>query len=124
MNPFEDGVVSSEGFHATMNKAVARGFRRKVDGVFRKHFYNPMWRFFDEQPNLSQGTYYYENSGLPISHHWYVIDQVLVRPSLIDNLSDVQIVHTVQGAPLHDKDGIPDIAIGSDHFPIFFSLDF
>jgi exonuclease III len=118
MNPFEDGVVSSEGFHATMSKGVAKGFRRKVHGVFRK-----LWKFFDERPNSAQGTFYYESSGLPISHYWYVLDQVMVRAPLIDNLVDVKILDTVLGTPLYDNDGIPDETVGSDHFPLAFALD-
>jgi hypothetical protein len=123
MNPFEKGVVGSEGLHAVMTKRIAEAGHRVVDAADRHFFYNPMWRFFGERTDSPPGTYYYAAAGKPIAYYWNVFDQVLVRPSLMNRLTDVRILDRVKGVSLLDTRGIPDPEIGSDHLPLVFALD-
>jgi len=123
MNPFEPGVVGSEGLHAVMTARIAGTDGRIVDGEYRQFFYNPMWRFFGERPEGPPGTHYYSASGKPIAYYWNIFDQVLVRPSLAHKLDDVKILDKIAGASLLDGNGIPDSTVGSDHLPLMFRLN-
>ncbi len=123
MNPFEDGMVGSEGLHGVMTKRTARRGSRVVDGVDRPFFYNPMWRFFGERPDGPPGTHFYAAGGKPIAFFWHMFDQVLVRPELIDALSGVRIIDSVASTSLLDEDEQPDTNFASDHLPLLFSLE-
>jgi hypothetical protein len=122
MNPFEKGVVGSEGLHAVMTKKIASEGSRIVDAEERAFFYNPMWRFFGERPDGPPGTYYYPSSGKPIAYYWHMYDQVMVRPNLISYLVDVKILVETDGARLVDDEGIPSVIVASDHLPLLFTL--
>jgi hypothetical protein len=122
MNPFEPGVVGSEGLHGVMTARIAGTEGRIVDGEYRQFFYNPMWRFFGERPDGPPGTHYFPASGKPIAYYWNIFDQVLVRPSLAKSLEDVKILHSVRGVLLLDANDVPDTKVGSDHLPLLFSL--
>lgn len=43
-----------------------------------------MWSLHGDIGNNVTGSYYYKNAEL-VNYHWNVFDQVLIRPSLIDN---------------------------------------
>ena len=43
MNPFEVGVVGTEGLHGVMDRRTAAGISRVVHGEEYTFFYNPMW---------------------------------------------------------------------------------
>ena len=124
MNPFEPGLVGSESFHAVMSKDVAMKISRKVKGKHRKYFYNPMWSHFGDFPNKPPGTFYY-NKSVPINYFWNMFDQVLIRPNLINHFEEenLEIITKAGDLNLATKSGRPNSIIGSDHFPIFFSID-
>jgi len=48
MDPFEPGVVGSEGLHGTMDRSIASRGTRVVAEESRTFFYNPMWSFFGD----------------------------------------------------------------------------
>jgi hypothetical protein len=123
MNPFEHGVVSSEGLHAVMTRRDAARRKRLVAGVERHFFYNPMWAHFGERPNGPPGTYYKRRS-TPLSYFWNIFDQVLVRPALLDAFSEqsLQILTVAGNTPLLHRSGRPDKVGVSDHLPILFEL--
>jgi exonuclease III len=123
MNPFEEGVVGSEGLHAVMTKRIAAPGSRVVDAEDRPFFYNPMWRFFGERRDGPPGTHYYPGGGKPITYFWNIFDQVLVRPDLMNQLNEVRILDQIGEASLLDAGGIPDRGVGSDHLPLFFVID-
>src|SRR4051794_35563743 len=81
MDPFEDGVVSSEGLHGVMDKNVANERQRVVDGRSREYFYNPMWNFLGDETSGPPGTYFHRGGAL--SRFWHTFDQVLLRPSML-----------------------------------------
>lgn len=43
-----------------------------------------MWSLHGDIGNNVTRSYYYKNAEL-VNYHWNVFDQVLIRPSLIDN---------------------------------------
>jgi len=124
MNPFETGVVSSHGLHATMARQVAARQRRTVQGEEATFFYNPMWGHFGDAVDTPPGTYYNARSE-PVAYFWSIFDQVLVRPSLLDVFKneDLRILDSDGTNSLMTKAGLPDTTRASDHLPILFRLD-
>jgi hypothetical protein len=121
MNPFEDGLVGAEGFHAISSRTVVAREARTVLGEKRSFFYNPMWSMMGDVAGHA-GTYYYASGG-PIAYFWNTFDQVLLRPEFARNFisGDVAIITSVDGKRLLDSKGIPDKDI-SDHLPIIATL--
>ena len=123
MNPFEDGVMGSEGLHAVMTRADAHRRARKVLGERRRFFYNPMWRHFGDRDDAPAGTYRDGGSG-PLAFFWNIFDQVVVRPDLLNCFDDgsVRVVTKFKGRNLATRSGRPNRKAGSDHFPIVFEI--
>ena len=124
MDPFERGMAGSEAFHAVMDRDTAESESRIVGGEERTFFYNPMWIRLGDLTEGPPGTYYYRNAG-PLTYFWNTFDQVLVRPSLLEQFdTDRLTVLTKAGShTLLGSGGRPDRRIGSDHLPLLFSLD-
>ncbi len=125
MNPFESGVVGGMGLNATMSRREAeKGFRT----VQRKHypfFFNPMWQVFAGLAGAPQGTYYYSRNE-HVTYFWNVFDQVMVRPSLLQNLPDksIEVVNQIGERSLLTAAGHPDRAVASDHLPVVATMRF
>ena len=115
LSPYDEGLVSSESFHAVMSRATARRGQRVVYERPRKFFYNPMWRLLAEDDEVC-GTYYF-GSNSPLEHFWYCMDQMLFRPSLLDHLPKVpvKIIKTTANHNLIGLNGRPSL---SDHLPL------
>jgi hypothetical protein len=62
MNPFENGMIVADGFHAVMDKNIAKFVDRRVDRKSYRLFYNPMWSRLGDDSVGPCGTYYYNNS--------------------------------------------------------------
>ena len=109
MNPFEAGVVGSEGLHAIMDRRIAAAGSRIVAGEECHFFYNPMWAAFGDADSTPPGTYFHDAGG-EVNFYWNVFDQVLLRPSLIDFMADdsATVVTELQGEPLLDDAGRTD----------------
>ncbi len=123
MNPFEKGMVAASGLNATMARSRALKRTRTVQGRQYPFFYNPMWRYLGDRDGMPPGTYHYDNSQ-HLTYYWNMFDQVLVRPSLIDNLDvdRIRIVDKIAGTSLLTPGGVPNGAVGSDHLPLLFHL--
>jgi hypothetical protein len=124
MNPFEKGLISSNGFNATSNRIIAQRKLRKVQGHDYPYFYNPSWAFFGDLKNKISGTYYYETS-THINYYWNIFDQVMVRPELIElfDTKNFKILSESKNTSfLKRAAGIPNVEVASDHLPIKFSL--
>jgi hypothetical protein len=121
MDPFEEGMLAADGFHAVMDQSIAMKISRTVDGKERDFFYNPMWGRFGDETHGPCGTFY--RRGGSISSFWHMFDQVLLRPSLLQYYSPsaLRILDEIGGRCLL-KDGRIDTSI-SDHLPIFLHLD-
>ena len=125
-HPFQEGVYSADGLHAIMTRERAMKRQRVVGGNTYRYFYNPMWQFFGETPAGPPGTHYWSGSGTNAALFWYMLDQVLVRPVLLQHLppDGVQIIThdgTISLARPHQK---PNPDVGSDHFPILVRLNY
>lgn len=121
MNPYEPGMVTVSGLHATMTRTIAD----RPDRVWRKQkyrrFYNPMWGLFGDRTPGPSGTHYWE-SATPGNHHWQMFDQLLLRPPVIDRLQQVRILDSDGHQPLVNQRGHPTKKYLSDHLPIFFVI--
>ncbi len=121
MNPFEPGVVGSEGLHAVSSRTVAARKTRKVLNEERRLFYNPMWSVMGDAAS-PPGTYYYASSD-PITYFWNAFDQILLRPDLARYFvpGDVAVVYSAGGKSLLNSRGVPNNKI-SDHLPIMGTI--
>jgi hypothetical protein len=122
MNPFEPGMVLVSGFHGAMTKGIAGS----PDRIWRKEgyrrLYNPMWGLFGDRTPGPPGTHYW-NSSVTSNQHWHMFDQVLLRPSLMDRLTSIQILDHDGEHRLVNEQGQPTKKYLSDHLPILFTLD-
>jgi len=123
MNPFDVGMVQTTGLHSVMEKKTASRFTRTVDDNTYDFFYNPMWSFLgDLGKGKVSGTMYYSPSK-PVSYHWNLFDQVLIRPELIPSFDDnlLDIVTQIGSVDLLNNSGLINTNY-SDHLPIKFTL--
>lgn len=123
MNPSDAGMVDAESFHAIMDSEIAKKESRIVSNKQYDYFYNPMWSLYGDIGNNVAGSYFYKNAE-PVNYHWNVFDQVLLRPSLIDNFEkdSLRFVDSDGEKSLLTKRGIPDEKY-SDHLPLIFTLN-
>lgn len=121
MNPFDAGMVQTTGLHAVMDRKIALKKSRIIEGIEYKFFYNPMWSFFGDDKK-EKGTFYKALSK-PIVYYWNILDQVLIRPELIDSF-DFEFLNIVISTGKNDlltTNGYIRNDI-SDHLPIKFSI--
>ena len=107
-DPYERTLQSLSGFHATMDKKYARA-GRIFNGTHYEAFYNPMWNLYGDMKKPI-GTYYL-NKNEDVNQYWYLLDQVILRPDMIDVFKEESleiIEYPIKGI--------------TDHFPIFFSI--
>ncbi|CAN5500839.1 hypothetical protein BH09BAC4_BH09BAC4_18090 [soil metagenome] len=125
MNPFETGMIKANGFHGTMSSEVASRGSRMVQTREYPYFYNPTWSLFGDLNKDVSGTYYYQHAE-HVNYEWNVFDQVLIRPSMVNNFvkDSLEIIQTDSVTSLITKRNIPDQKTYSDHLPLFFTLNF
>jgi len=129
MNPFEKGMIDPNvGFGAVLNRDLALRLSEGQDAPPR--FYNPMWarlgRRFPEPP----GTFYWNDIAEPLNIFWHHLDQVLIRPELLDTFDDasLRILTSIPGSDGEMIDLIHParkhwVVRISDHLPVLFRLD-
>ncbi|TAD99332.1 MAG: hypothetical protein EAZ97_09125 [Bacteroidetes bacterium] len=125
MNPFQEAMVQTTGFHAVMSREVAKKENRIVENENHEFFYNPMWSFMGDLSKFTAGTYYYSQS-IPICYFWNMFDQVLIRPSLIPFFEEknLQILDSDGINSFLDKNNLPNKNKFSYHLPIIFSINY
>ena len=124
-NPFESPVAGALGMNAVISRAIAQSDPRRMLNQSYPYFYNPMWNLYGDEPRSSApATYYYRGSD-PHELYWHMLDQVLIRPSLLDrfDFSTLDIVTAVRGTELTGATGTPDRTRFSDHLPVVFGVD-
>lgn len=121
-NPFEAPVAAATGLHGVMTRSVARETVRQIRGQDYSMFYNPMWRVFGDHKPDPPGTYYRRSSNV-VNYFWNVYDQVLLRPAVMDWLTDLRVLASDGIDSLLTPGGRPDATNGSDHLPLLFRLD-
>lgn len=124
MNPFEYGVVGTNGLHAMMTRSLARSVPRLKARRDRPCFYNPMWSLLGDLPSGPPGSYFWPNPEEATNHFWHMYDQVLVRPELIDAFLGVEVLDGDGVETFVSGTGRPSKARFSDHLPLFFHCDF
>ena len=122
MDPFDAGLISSEGLHAVMSRATASRLHRTILGRKRMFFYNPMWSLLGDASAGPAGTYHYDSAS-PMNYYWHSFDQVLLRPSLAAAYvpGDVAVLSSAGNIPLINARGFPIREI-SDHFPVLATI--
>jgi hypothetical protein len=125
MNPFDDGVITANGLHAVMSRKVAERQFRSINAKNHYYFYNPMWNLLGDFPGKIGGTYYYPQSTYK-AFFWHLFDQVLIRPSLVQNFvtQNLEIIQSDGVLSFLTGGGIPNADVASDHLPIRFTFNF
>ena len=124
-NPFESPIASALGMNAVISRTLAGGEHREIFDQAYPYFYNPMWNLYgDGRGSSAPATYYYRGSD-PHELFWHMLDQVVVRPSLMTklDLKSLNIVTSIQGNSLTSAVGIPNRTKFSDHLPVVFEID-
>lgn len=125
MDVFQDSMLLHNGFNAMMTANIANKHIRKVHKEDFTMFYNPMWGLYgDLHGNDVAGTYYY-NASQPVHQYWHMLDQVIMRPSVIPVFDKKSLKIVSKGATynLLNSKGIIDKNNYSDHLPIKFKLN-
>jgi len=122
LNPFSELMVSIYGFHAIMCKKTASKSTRIVDGETHQYFYNPMWSLHGNDSSNVLGSYYHHKN--PTSFVWNMFDQVIIRPSLIDNfnIKELELIHQIGEFSILKSSGAPNEREFSDHLPLKFNI--
>lgn len=121
MDPYDRGLTSAEGFNAVMTRDLASAGIRTVDDRQHRLFYNPMWGSFGDRTPGPPGGYFYRGDPLDVS--WHHFDQVLLRPAVMNALTELRILDAIAGTALVTARGRPRTSDGSDHLPLLFRLD-
>lgn len=123
LNPFEDEMVSALGCHAVSSKKEAIKISRIIQGREYFMFYNPMWNLLGDIES-PPGTYYYDKESY-IRPYWYILDQVIIRPSIIAHFNDnaLKIITKTKNFDLSKDNYKPHKDSISDHFPIYFEIN-
>lgn len=119
MNPFENGMFDAKGFNAVSSKSLALKLNRVVLEQEYSYFYNPSWSLMGDLYEEPSGTIFYNQSGYD-SYSWNVLDQLIMRPSLIENFDNqsYRIITNFAFDSLLTKNGRPNKNKYSDHLPI------
>ncbi len=123
MDTFEAGVTAVDALHAVMTRTIAgRATRTLADKQYR-FFYNPMWSLHGDRTAGPPGTHFHYDADSSDLLYWHMLDQVLLRPELMDALHGLEIVDRVAGRSLlTPRAGHPDSSLYSDHLPLAFRL--
>jgi hypothetical protein len=123
MNPYEIGVLGTQALNAVMTRHLAARIDRTVAGRSNRCFYNPMWGLLGDRTPGPSGTFFFGASE-PTNCYWHMLDQVLLRPVLMNGLKDLRILDHDGQDSLVTKHGRPRKSSShSDHLPLFFQLD-
>jgi hypothetical protein len=124
MNPFEEGLVAAAGLNATMTRRQALEECRTIRSKVYPFFFNPMWEHFGDGDRRPAGTYYYSSDD-HVMYYWNMYDQVLVRPSLVEQFpkDGIEILTYAGTVSLLKPNGRPDKVAASDHLPLLFRLE-
>jgi hypothetical protein len=98
MNPFDKGMIDPNiGFGAVMNRDLASRLSAGEDTPPR--FYNPLWARLGRRLPEPPGTFYWKNVADPLNTFWHYLDQVLIRPALLDAFEDesLRILTSIPG---------------------------
>lgn len=123
LNPFDPAMYHKGSLNALPCKLeVQRSYSKRPElrsGWESMPFYNPTWSLLGDLQRGPAGTYYWSNGELS----WNTLDQVLLRPAIMDSLTDLRTIDSTKDGSLCTVNGIPRKSTISDHLPILFTLD-
>ena len=124
MNPYDNAMIEHDSFNAMQTAALANKCNRNVYGKPYLLFYNPMWGLFGDLHGQDvPGTYYYAPS-IPIQPYWHILDQVIMRPEVINVFDKKQLKIVTKGPSYNLLNANNNICHKySDHLPIKFTLN-
>lgn len=122
LHPFSAGIIGAHGFHALMDEYQALKKSRRIDGNEIRFYYNPMWSLIGKRDSVS-GTYYYEADQDDKLFYWYMFDQILLRPELINEFDwdEFEIIDHIGNTSLLKNHKIYSKKY-SDHLPVKFAV--
>lgn len=120
MNPFDPGMIAATAMHSIPCLKTARLESRIISGRKHSFFYNPTWNLFGDFDRIP-GTYFHSSPSYE-SFYWNMLDQVIMRPSIAEQLDQqsLRIISRATELNLLNERGHPSV---SDHLPIFFSVN-
>ena len=123
-NPFDPAVAGVAGLHAVMSRNIASKEQRVLFEKNYKYFYNPMWNLYGDEPVVAAPATYHFTSSDPEELYWHMLDQVVIRPSLINEFDSgkVTVVTEIGGTSLLRSSGVPNRTKYSDHLPVTFEI--
>jgi exonuclease III len=123
MNPFEKGMISHRGFNSTFFRYIANGEIKKLNRINKIYMYNASVHLYNDH-SLYHGTYY-KKMHKSVEYYWYMLDQILVRPSLIKYLEEekTEVIYKTETEDLIDRNAKPKRDY-SDHLPIICEFNF
>jgi len=122
IDPYDRAFIAANTLHAIPYLEEAKREYRIVNNNEYRMFYNPTWKFFSKR-NIPYASYYYNNSDI-VNYYWYMYDQIIIRPHLINAFIDesLSIVSETNNHRLI-KNNTPDKIKYSDHLPLFCELE-
>jgi len=120
MNPYDRGMNLAMGLNAMMTRSCVAPGHRTFLGKTYDFFYNPMWSLFGDGADGPAGTFY--NTSSQGDYGWNMLDQVIIRHSLVNVFQGVRIMTHAGKNCLIDAKGRPDSRKASDHLPIMVAL--
>jgi exonuclease III len=118
MNPFDPGMVVADGFNSVCSLEIAKKRSRKVSNKDYTYFYNPSWKIYAGIGNHIHGTYYYRRCDGGHTFHWNNLDQVLLRPSILEKYDHCfEVLHNTLDFDLRKSNNSV-----SDHYPILLEI--
>jgi hypothetical protein len=132
MNPYSDGLVQTTALHAVMSRNLTEVVVRHQARDGYPVFYNPMWSCLGDRPRprlrpegerRPPGTHYFDNTSGRANTFWQMYDQVLLRPALMDQLTNLEILDGDGIETFASVEGKPRRVFFSDHLPVLFELN-
>ena len=127
-DPYSNAMLGPDHLNAVMRRTVALKGKRviykgKPFARVRPFFYNPMWASLGDQSISNQPGSFYKEYDAGNSNAWHLIDQVLLRPSLIHRIvsGSARVLIDSGRSRLLNAAGKIDTSI-SDHLPVVISL--
>lgn len=128
MNPFDLGMIEPMGFFAHNNRELVTTETRFKFGNDHVMYYNPCWTLLGDYVNKAKyethkrrgGSFFFEEKQSR-RLYWYLIDQIIMRKSLIDEFvsEDLEIIEDAEITEIFSSN-----ANTIDHLPLQLSFKF
>jgi len=121
--PFDPSLVRFDFLHSTNCRAVAGIGTRHLRRRNSTPFYNPSWSLLSDVHGGVPGTYYLEGPEED-EMHWNVVDQFMLRASLVSAFESggIRVITKAGEHEFLSDSGRPRAEI-SDHLPVLLELD-